>query len=248
MANFNYHIISLSDPEWIQLLTMPKYEDYKDMPVELLDEPLVRIAETDHLTVNQIGQDMQQVTGEHIYVREGVEKRLAQAALSLSEIDDSLRLEVVYGYRSPKIQASLFAAAKERLSGEYSGDQLFAEAHRQIADPRVAGHPAGAAVDIQIVTMDNVPLNFGTKIWTFSAHSYSRLYTVGEEAFKNKLLLRGIMMAAGFAPFDGEWWHFSYGDKEWAYYYNQPAAFYGQIDFSINENTEVAKGNRDQVY
>lgn len=233
--DYNSRIISPSVPEWIQLLTMPKYEDYKDMPVEPLDEPLVCIPVTNHITVNQIGEDMRQVTGEDIYVREGVQKRLAHAALLLSEIDNSLRLEVRYGYRTPKIQAGLFAAAKERLSGEYSGDQLFAEAHRQIADPRVAGHPAGAAVDIQIIDKDGVPLNFGTKIWTFTSNSYSRLYTVGEEAFKNKLLLRSVMMAAGFAPFDGEWWHFSYGDKEWAYYYNQPAALYKQADFSIDK-------------
>ncbi len=247
MVQFNYHnaltgendynsrVISPSDPEWLQLVTMPNYEDYKDIPVEPLDEPLVLIPTTDHLTVNQIGEDMRQVTGEDIYVREDVLKRLAHAAVLLSEIDDSLRLEVRYGYRAPKIQAKLFAAAKERLSSEYSGDRLFAETHRQIADPRVAGHPAGAAVDIQIVTKDNVPLDFGTKIWTFTAYSYSRLHTVGQEAFKNRLLLRSVMMAAGFAPFDGEWWHFSYGDKEWAYYYNQPVALYTQADFSIND-------------
>lgn len=233
--DYNSRVISPSDPEWLQLITMPKYEDYKDMPIEPLDEPLVRIPITDHLTVDQIGEDMRQVTGENIYVREEVQKRLAHAALLLSEIDDSLRLQVRYGYRTPQIQAGLFAAAKERLSSEYSGDQLFAEAHRQIADPRVAGHPTGAAVDIQIVTQDNTPLDFGTKIWTFTAYSFSRLCTVGEEAFNNRLLLRSVMMRAGFAPFDGEWWHFSYGDKEWAYYYGRPAALYTQIDFSIND-------------
>lgn len=247
MVQFNYHntlngendynsrIISLAYPEWLQLMTMPKYEDYKDMPVEPLDEPLVPIPTTDHLTVNQIGEDMRRVTGEDIYVREGVLKRLVHAALSLSEIDDSLRLEVRYGYRTPEIQAGLFAAAKERLSSEYSGEQLFAETHRQIADPRVAGHPAGAAVDIQIITEDGSPLDFGTKIWTFTPNSYARLYSVGEEAFKHRILLRTVMTATGFAPFDGEWWHFSYGDKEWAYYCNQPAALYDQVDFSISD-------------
>lgn len=234
LNNLGYRVISLSDPEWIQLLTMPKYEDYKDMPVEPLDESLVPIPVTDLLSVNQIGQDMQRVTGEDIYVREGVAKRLGYAAALLSEIDDSVRLEVGYGYRTPKIQAALFAAAKERLSDQYSGDKLFAEAHRQVADPRVAGHPAGAAVDIQIVTKSNgEPLDFGTKIWTFSSESYARLYTVGEKVFENRLLLRRVMMAAGFAPFDGEWWHFSYGDKEWAYYYGKSAALYEQIDFQV---------------
>lgn len=233
---FGPRIISSSDPEWLQLLTMPRYEDYKDMPVEPLDEPLVPILPTKHLIANQIGEDMQSITGEHVYVREGVLRRLGHAAMLLSEIDDSLRLEVRYGYRALKVQTALFAAAKERLSDKFSGDKLLAEAHRQIADPRVAGHPTGGAVDIQIITKDGQPLNFGSKIWTFSPHSFARLYTVGEEAFKNKLLLRKVMMAAGFAPFDGEWWHFSYGDKEWAYYYGKPAALYDQVDFRVGNH------------
>ncbi len=232
--DYGYRMISLSDPEWIQTLTMPKYEDYKDMPVEPVNEPLVPIITTDNLAINQIGEDMLRVTGDHIYVRQGVQERLAHAALLLSEINSSWQLEVGYGYRSPKIQAQLFAAAKKRLSATYSGDQLAAEAHRQVADPRVAGHPAGAAVDIQITTKDGMPLNFGTKIWTFSPESYVRLYTIGDQAFKNRLLLRRVMTSAGFAPFDGEWWHFSYGDKEWAYYYGKPAALYEQIDFQVD--------------
>jgi D-alanyl-D-alanine dipeptidase len=31
-------------------------------------------------------------------------------------------------------------------------------------------------------------------------------------------------MRQGLAPFDGEWWHFSYGDREWAKYYEEEAA------------------------
>jgi D-alanyl-D-alanine dipeptidase len=37
------------------------------------------------------------------------------------------------------------------------------------------------------------------------------------------------MVAAGFAPFYGEWWHFSYGDREWAAVYGEPAALYGPL-------------------
>ncbi|QQR69366.1 MAG: hypothetical protein IPI58_01405 [Alphaproteobacteria bacterium] len=40
------------------------------------------------------------------------------------------------------------------------------------------------------------------------------------------------MTSVGFAPFDGEWWHFSYGDREWAKYYGRSHAIYSQIAFS----------------
>jgi D-alanyl-D-alanine dipeptidase len=38
------------------------------------------------------------------------------------------------------------------------------------------------------------------------------------------------MLQEEFAPFDGEYRHFSYGDKERAYYYQKPYAIYNQID------------------
>jgi zinc D-Ala-D-Ala dipeptidase len=45
----------------------------------------------------------------------------------------------------------------------------------------------------------------------------------------NRALLHDAMVAAGFAPFYGEWWHFSYGDREWAAFYERPAALYGPL-------------------
>jgi D-alanyl-D-alanine dipeptidase len=52
---------------------------------------------------------------------------------------------------------------------------------------------------------------------------------IGKEAWNNRQLLRYVMLSAGFAPFDGEWWHFSYGDREWAFYYKKPYAIYNQL-------------------
>ena len=48
---------------------------------------------------------------------------------------------------------------------------------------------------------------------------------------QNRLLLRRLLTKQGFAPFDGEWWHFSYGDREWAKYYEKEEAIYDQIKF-----------------
>jgi D-alanyl-D-alanine dipeptidase len=38
------------------------------------------------------------------------------------------------------------------------------------------------------------------------------------------------MMNEGFAPYDGEWWNFSYGDKEWACYYKKEMSLYNQVN------------------
>ena len=47
------------------------------------------------------------------------------------------------------------------------------------------------------------------------------------------VILRKIMLEVGFAPYDGEWWHFSYGDREWAYYYKKYKYLYPQVDKDI---------------
>jgi D-alanyl-D-alanine dipeptidase len=98
----------------------------------------------------------------------------------------------------------------------------------------VSGHPTGGAVDIILVDKQKSDLDFGSSLYDLSSplcHYFALGIT--KVAKQNRQLLRTIMMSVGFAPFDGEWWHFSYGDKEWAYYYKKPYAIYDQVDLSI---------------
>ena len=43
---------------------------------------------------------------------------------------------------------------------------------------------------------------------------------------KNRLMLYYAMTEAGFINSPSEWWHYSYGDKEWAIRRNHPQAIY----------------------
>ena len=209
---------------------MLSYIDYANVPVEPIGEPLVPIRASRSLTARQIDSSMLPYTGETLYVRAGVLKRLKAAGKTLARYDPTLLLEVVYGYRALEIQTGLFEKYKTKLQNRYSGGELLAAVHRLVAVPEVAGHPAGAAVDIQILQAGK-PIDFGTEIHQFVPDSFTFSPFVSSEAWRNRQLLRRAMMLAGFAPFDGEWWHFSYGDKEWARYYNQRAALYEQIDW-----------------
>ncbi len=213
---------------------MLSYTDYADVPVQPGAEPLLPLLPGRNLTARQIGKDMLAFTGKSVYVRKGVFGRLQKAAKTLAAYDASLQLEVVYGYRALQIQKQLFERYKAKLASEYAGKALLAAVHRLVAVPEVAGHPAGAAVDIQIIR-DGKPLNFGTAVHEFVPDTFTFSPFISREAWQNRQLLRWVMMAAGFAPFDGEWWHFSYGDKEWARYYSQPAALYGQINFGLTK-------------
>lgn len=211
---------------------MLSYSDYANVPVMQGNEPLLPILPSRNLVARQTDEAMLSYTGEAVWVRKALLVRLRRAARLLAAYDPGLRLEVVYGYRALQIQKQLFEKYKAELSVSYTGEALLAAVHRLVAMPEVAGHPAGAAVDIQIIR-DSRPLNFGTAIHEFVPDTFTFSPFIGAEAWQLRQLLRRVMMAAGFAPFDGEWWHYSYGDKEWARYYGEPRALYDQVEFRV---------------
>lgn len=211
---------------------MLSYQDYAAIPVQPLDEPLVPIRSTPALSAIQLDERMLSITGPEVYVRQGVLQRLERAAALLSAQRPDLALQVVYGYRALTIQKRLFQENKRRLQNTYSGEALLEAVHRLIAVPKLAGHPAGAAVDIRL-TKNGQPIDCGTEVWAFVPDSFTFSPFISDGAWQNRQLLRQVMMQAGLAPFDGEWWHFSYGDQEWARYYNQPAALYKQLNFAV---------------
>lgn len=231
--------MSLQNETYAQLESnMLSFTDYYDVPVRARNELLVPIVESSNLGASIIRADARPITGDQTYVRRGVRERLQLAGQVLATVAPELKLDVGYGYRALSVQKQRFLAQVATLPMELNGIDRLAAAHRAVAVPEVAGHPAGAAVDIRIIN-GQVPLDFGTELWNFSKDSYTFSPYVSSEARNNRLLLRSVMMQAGFAPFDGEWWHFSYGDKEWAKYYDQPSAFYEQIEFRAAQATDV---------
>lgn len=210
---------------------MLRYTDLVDVPVKPIDEEMVSVVGRPGLRVNSIDPNMQPFTGDDIYLRREAFVRLSNAANMLRRIvRPMIELEIVYGYRALSIQTELYEKIKADLEDQYEGIELMEAVHRMIAVPEVSGHPTGGAVDVQL-TKDGEPLDFGTEIWEFTPDSYTFSPYISREAWNNRQLLRRVMTTAGFAPFDGEWWHYSYGDREWAKYYSEPAAIYEQIEF-----------------
>jgi len=208
------------------------YEALRSVPVQDNGEPLVPLVPSDRLSVAQIGADMQAITGNQIFVRESVASMLSAAGQKLTESNDTYQLQIVYGYRALSIQRRLFDEQCALLAGSYPDkDTLFEAAHQYIAVPQIAGHPTGGAIDIQLV-QQGTPIEFGTTIWDFTKHSKTFATSISAETRSNRLLLRSILLQSGFAPFDGEWWHFSYGDREWAAYYEQRSAIYEQTELA----------------
>ena len=169
--------------------------------------------------------------GNQIPIRKSVFYKLRKVAKELKKIKNSYKLMVVYGFRAMEMQEKYFYEIYNNVKDKFDDEMEMLEyIHQKIAVPEVAGHPTGGAVDIAIFDTDEKNIiDFGSQILDWDTEKcYYDNDMISKVAKENRKMLRTLMMNEGFAPYDGEWWHFSYGDKEWAFYYKQPKALYNQ--------------------
>ena len=214
-----------------------KYRELLNITVKENNDGFVSLRQAEPKTYEVIGRyetlsDMKE-NFPLVPVRREVKDKLDQADRALKEMSPNLQLVVAYGYRSLEVQQNYFDTQKQKYlknQPENNDEEIDEIIHRLIAVPNVAGHPTGGAVDVFIEdTSDGTKLDFGVPIFTFdSKDAYSFSPYIRNEAQQNRSLLRKVMTEQGFAPYDGEWWHFSFGDKEWAFYYKKPYAIYEQ--------------------
>jgi D-alanyl-D-alanine dipeptidase len=181
--------------------------------------------------------EMLQYTGNNILVRDTVAKKLAKIN---EKLINGEKLQVVFGYRHPYVQKMYFNNEKKIIKSgnpKISEEDLIEETHKYIAVPDVAGHSCGAAIDITIINKNGEKLDMGTKIYYSNFKSSNKIITysnkITKKQLENRLKLHDLMIFENFAPFYGEWWHFSYGDREWATFYGKPNAIYKPINLEL---------------
>lgn len=83
-----------------------------------------------------------------------------------------------------------------------------------LADPRRGStHSRGVAVDLDLLdTASGRPLDMGTAFDAFTPLSHHAVTGVSLEAQRNRLLLLGLMNAAGWDFYANEWWHYQMHD------------------------------------
>jgi D-alanyl-D-alanine dipeptidase len=70
----------------------------------------------------------------------------------------------------------------------------------------------------------------GTRMGEFVDNTHTHSEKISPEARANRLCLLTAMTESGFINFPGEWWHFSYGAREWAAYTGVSETIYGLVD------------------
>lgn len=209
-------------------------------------DPLVKVADGRRILVDPIWNQAKDAEGklykkyivEHprydgIYVRQTILGRLEKA---VGLLDAKYTLIVRAGHRPVKVQQQIL----DDLKGEFiaihpdaSGDQALEHARRYVSDPsiKLPPHCCGAAVDVDLFDQArNQLVDFGSPVNEDSEISALHSTLVNEEQRSNRLMLLKVMLQAGFASYYAEWWHYSYGDQIWAWFYNSQQCLYGLIE------------------
>lgn len=171
-----------------------------------------------------------------IWVRQSVFERLIVAAQHLPE---GYQLVLLDGWRSTEVQDALFKTIYRQVAANHP-DLPAAEVERltlQFAsrpsnDPRrPSPHLTGGSVDITLADKDGRLLDMGSQFDEPTERSWT-MASVGPQQTERRQLLVQAMAGAGFTNLASEWWHFDYGNWLWAWYSQEPKAFFGPTDLS----------------
>lgn len=221
-------IIYITDPE---ILAVPIIECH---------EPLIDLKTQQEL---QFGPppESEHTTTCYTKIRKTVFEKLCMAQKNLPR---QWRFRLYEGFRSLLVQKILFTEEQQRVRERYphfNEQQVFQEATRMVSpvinadgSQNSPAHNTGGAVDIEIITAEGqlVDMGMAAKDWCVVDPTYSLTHceTISETAKQHRNILLTIMQEQGFVNYPTEWWHFSYGDRYWAYHRNASYAIYGSAD------------------
>lgn len=174
-------------------------------------------------------------------MRKTVFEKLCRAQ---KDLPTGWRFRLYEGFRSLEVQKMLFDQEYQRVSTRYpqgTSEEHFHETTRLVSpvinfdgSKNIPPHNTGAAIDIEILTETNDLLDMGmaAKDWIIVNPELCQTdcQLISKNAQKNRRLLLDLMQSHGFVNYPTEWWHFSYGDRYWAYHQNAKTAIYGSAD------------------
>lgn len=171
------------------------------------------------------------------FLRMGVYERLVKAA---DQLPKGWKFVLLDCWRSPELQGELFRTISGEISREHpdlSIEEVERRARIFVAYPsvepdRVSGHCTGGSVDLTLADEKGRALPMGSGFDETSERSYTDHYnglSEGEEIRHNRGLLVNLMESEGFSNYPKEWWHFDYGNRNWAIRTGEDHCIYGFI-------------------
>ncbi|MGX7051521.1 M15 family metallopeptidase [Leuconostoc palmae] len=167
-----------------------------------------------------------------LYLRRSVFKKILLAA---NNLPTGYKFLIYDGWRSIETQQAIFdiffnqnALSNPKKTTDELTDQTLKIVALPSSDPKKPSpHSTGGSVDVTILDESGIPLDMGTKFDDSSiASSTAYFEKVDDIITENRRLLYHVMTEQGFTNYSEEWWHFDYGNQNWAWVLDKQHAIY----------------------
>ena len=191
---------------------------------------------------------------DYTYLRKTVYDKLIMAQ---NKLPKGLHFCLYEGYRSLSLQKMIFdkqLSNVKKRHPDWSSEQVFLETTKLVSpvvnpdhSPNIPPHSTGAAIDVYLIDDHGQAVDMGIhpKDWMNDADGVLSLTNsnhISPLAKKNRQIMMDALSAMDFVNYPTEYWHWSYGDRYWAYTKQQAHAIYGSY---IPQNTAVT--NRESA-
>lgn len=222
----------------ITLITDPKV---LAIPIGHSDEPLVDLKRQSDIAYGPSPE----IPDNHDYtfVRRTVYLKLVAAQKMLPP---GYHLCLYEGYRSLVLQKMLFDthyANVAALHPTWTKDAIFQETTKLVSpvinqdgSTNIPPHSTGSAVDVYLLDDKGQPLDMGIhpKDWMSDEEGGKLSLTaspfISSAAKQHRKLMSEVLTAVGFVNYPTEYWHWSYGDRYWAFMTHHAKTLYDQVE------------------
>lgn len=168
-------------------------------------------------------------------VRAGVYQKLLKM---LDFLPNNIGIAYFEGFRTLSKQKEYFDKKFLEISQEVADKDLAYQETTKHVSPfidNIPTHATGAAIDMTLFSVhgdQTYLLDMGQFDTIFGPNAQQETFSTHTTDLQkdNRLLLLKAATQAGLANYGFEWWHYSYGDKMYAFVYNKPCAIYGLAD------------------
>lgn len=225
LENSSEKIIFIADPE---IIAMPIRENHEPM-IDLRHQNIIVFGPSPEIPNNT----------DYTKMRKTVYEKLVKAQSLLPE---GLKFCIYEAYRSLALQKKLFNdrfALLQKDNPTWSKDRVFQETTRLVSpvtnsdgSHNTPPHSTGGAIDIYLIDAAGNIVDMGIKVADWMHDSDGSLSVtdstkISSEAQKYRQIMCEVLTEVGFVNYKTEYWHWSYGDRYWAYFKQQPYAIYG---------------------
>lgn len=224
----NYPFTSLVDPK---ILEIP-IQNSDESLVDLRDQSIIQFGPSPEIPNNY----------DYTKIRKSVYDKLVVAQKSLPH---DLKFCLYEGYRSLGLQGTLFEDRYSLLKQKHphwDHVQLFHETAKLVSpvinlngSHNIPPHSTGAAIDIYLINNHQQIVDMGIKVedWMQDVDgSLSKTHSakISGLAQHHREIMSSALIKIGFVNYPGEYWHWSYGDRYWAYHVGEKKALYGTVE------------------